>query len=456
MNIENKYKKIIISNGAEAFKKIITRTSIEERTYRTYLEHNLSERSFFWEGDDKLIITPHPISSEIFSKNKILMSFSNVFNISPGNIEISLSEAIINDDNLWNNLVNIIRDNPNIEISPYAYTDEFAQLIEKLKFENLNFSSNEIPKIGSEWVVSYLDSKSGFRSEMLKIQSKFDNPIIPEGFICTSLNESIKIAQWFYRRNKSCILKSDFGESGWGLLFVKKEKFISCSDIRKYIVEKIENDTIWDNSIVIVEEFIEPNKNEEYFSPSVEILVNDNQFQITYSCSQLLGKDGDFQGIILGKNSISENIKSQLYNISNAIGQRYFELGYKGYFDIDFIISSNMNLYAIETNTRRTGGTHVFDLAKYLFGSNWENDYHFLSQDSFVYGDKIQSINEIYSEISRVLFPIKNEQKGVIITKTNNMLPNIGFVIISPSPNESRKIYTELCRSFNKKTRDYN
>ena len=104
-----------------------------------------------WEKDDKVIITPFPISALLFKNNVNALGFKNCLNLFPSKVDINLSEAIIKDKILFKKLSDIIKANPGVRISPYAVTPYFIKLIEFLKQRNLDFIVEERPYKDSDW-----------------------------------------------------------------------------------------------------------------------------------------------------------------------------------------------------------------------------------------------------------------------------------------------------------------
>ncbi len=447
-NKKNNYKHIIFANVAEAFKNVLDKvTNKKEKKERINLEHNLCHRSLFWEKDDKVVITPFAIPPAFIDQNCHIMDFKNVKNLFPRKIDsISLSDAILKDKYLLQTIIQFIKNNPGINLSPYAVTPDFLKLLEVFRKGKMIFRTNEVPLAYSRWIVSYLDSKVGFREEVLKLRNKKIN--IPEGFVCEKKEEAKKAAIWFYMHNRSCIIKANHGESGWGLIPLKKKNFISVSSLEKEIENNLFNDSIWKNEFIVVEEFIEPNLKIGGGSPSAELLLTDKGPRLTYICGQIVGEGGNFLGVIMGKKLMGDQINAKLTYSSYAIGEKYWKLGYRGFFDIDFVISRNGEPYATETNARRTGGTHIFDIARRVFGSNWDRDAYLFSQDSFKYAGKNLPTGILIEKMKQILFPVQNRQKGVIMTLVNQQLPIFGFAIVAPTLLEIKNLYTELCKTW--------
>lgn len=436
-------KTIIIANIAEAFEDTINKIKdTNQKIKRIQTEHSLCDRTLLWEGDDKLVITPFKVSTEIFELNKKIFGFKNVNNLYPTNVGISLSDSIRNDKELFKKLCTFIRNNPGVRISPYCITEKFIKLIECLAEKDLKFSVAEMPNNESIWLVSYLDSKVGSRIEMNRIEGIHKN--VPESVVCKNQNEAVNVAVWFYRKNRSCVLKANFGESGWGTFFIKKEYFNNENEIVKYIHKEFNSDSIWNNDLILVEEYITPNKKISANSPSVELYLSDNGVKITYLCGQVLGVGGDFLGVAMGINLLDNKIKNELQKISLKVGKKFWKLGYRGFFDIDFVLSNNKTPFIIETNMRRTGGTHVYDAAKKILGRNWKKNYFIMSQDNFYYGDKKLNKNKVMDKMKEIMYPIEDKKEGVIVSIISNWRPVLGFIIIGESMEKTLKIYNKM------------
>lgn len=417
-------KTIIIANVAEAFSKSITGIkSSKEKNHRLSLEQSLSQRSMFWDGDNKVVVTPYSIPKLLFQRNSVVCKYKNTVNITPAYQSINLCEVILKDKQLYNRLKVIIKNNPEVNLSPYSFTKNFLELTQKLKEDNLVFKTDSIPDNNTD-VVSYLDSKVGFRLELLKLQKQFQEIRIPYGFICNNIEETIKVVEQFRKRNTSCLLKANLGESGWGLLTIRPGVFKSFTELNNKIKSATTSESIWQNDSIIVEELILHTS-----SPSVEVLITGEGPKITYICQQIVDDKGTFSGIILGKKVLKNSLFKELANISLIIGKRYWEMGYRGYFDIDFVISHKGIPFAVETNMRRTGGTHVYDFACNALGKSWFEKVVILSNDNFVYGHKIMDEKEIIKRVSKILYTSKSK-KGAVISFISQAIPLLGYFII--------------------------
>ena len=106
-------------------------------------------------------------------------------------------------------------------------------------------------------------------------------------------------------------------------------------------------------------------------------------------------------------------------HINIAVGQEHARIGYRGWYDTDFILAKNGLLYLSETNVRRTGTTYMVDLARKLFGDDWETKMAMIANDKYIRphlaGLSYENVKVILSDL---LFPIHGEKRGIILTQS--------------------------------------
>lgn len=438
---------IIIANDTEAFSGIIQAIKdLKKRAEKIAKENFLCGRFILWEGDNKIVITPKPIQKEILEQ-VIFLGQKSVENWFPKKITTDLSRAIYEDSTLFAKLKMAIQKNPGVTISPYCYTFEFSKLLERLYKSGLKFRSDQCPVDGASTLVSYLGSKTGFRNELRKIAGNSSLIPQPEYFIHTDIKSVFKSVESFYERDKSCVVKANSGEGGWGVLIVRHQKYSGKQGLRTWLRREFSRDSIWRKAPYIVEEFINSDNSSEH-SPSLEVFISKGGHTITYICNQVVDEYGRFMGILMGKNCIKKGVERKIRKIGSVIGKRYAQLGYRGFFDIDFTVSTTGEPYPIETNVRRTGGTHVYDFVRFTFGSTWSKKIVVFSSDSFNYRGQVISAEKILLKISAIRFPMNNRKEGVIIVALSDSTPIFSFILVGASRKRVFEIYSELKKIF--------
>jgi len=203
---------------------------------------------------------------------------------------------------------------------------------------------------------------------------------------------------------------------------------------------------------------IETVKREAY--EEVEINRKSHYVRLASICAipvvNIRGLESGKEIIMIPEFSFAVKLFSKKLKISNAHSQ-YLWLNCENAikklrYDIDFVLSGkNQTPYIIETNMRRTGGTHIFDTAKSIFGEDWDKKTFIISQDSFYYGKKILSEKFIFKKMKEILFPVNKDKKGVIISIVNKWQPTFGFIIIEKSSEAAVRMYSKIKNIWNVK-----
>lgn len=439
------FRYVFIANVAESFARLLSAgpDSLEKRL-RIAHETSLSQRALFWGGDDKVVITPTPIPHEMLLAAKKSLGWSNIFTLAPSERPLMLSRAIRDDIHLYTSLCEIIQESSTVSLSAYSSTDGFCDLVRELLKQSSGFHASEIPIDSSRPIREYLDSKAGFR-EIALDEFSSGSVKLPEGHICASAIVATNAACIFLAKKQSCVIKANQGESGWGTLILKHDKI--PVDAASYISSQLGSDLVWESTPLIVEAFVEPALDLETAFPSAEVYVGADGPYLIYLCLQLISPVGEFKGVLLGNLGLDDEISDKIGSAALKLGERYFREGYRGYFDIDFVIDKNGHIFALETNMRRTGGTHVYDMAQELARTG-RKPKCLVSDDQVRYSDQSMSANQLFEQVNGLLFPIGQQDHGIVITHVSDEIPVFGYVAIGSNTDDIRNLQCALYKSL--------
>ena len=418
----------------------------DRRDQEIFEDHGLANRYLFSGIDNRLLITPFAIDKDFFADAINLLGYRNLVNLNPHEVSESTSTSIINDQSLMDEIVKTIRENPGITIHAHAATPQMFKLTSYLRNLNLKFETPELPQETSFWTTSFFDSKSGFRQISNYMGSDF--PKMPIGGICYRKEDIIGWASYLIKNKKGCVMKSDHGQGGLGLKILKTEDF-QGKNIDGELSAMIENEAFWLRDTVVVEEFVEPDKNICGGAPNVEAKI-DGQVEPLYVCSMRVSDKGIFQGIELGKEAVPNDIDRILKKSAAEFGKLLKDFGYRGFYEIDFVSDKDRNIFPIEANLRRTGGTHSYEFGKYLLGNDFLNKFYMIVNNFVkVEGCKGKTYREI-KEIAQTLFyPVLGKQEGVVVTITNLLIQGfIGYIVIAESKNRAIELEKDFIGRF--------
>ena len=416
---------IVFANTAEAFLGVL-RASAHQPGAIDRMDHEtaLSHRALFWLSDQKLVLTPTAIPEDVLEQCYRVTGWRNVTNWALPQPRLDLCGAIVDDTDLFSRLVGFITRQTHTRLSAYAVTPAYAQLALLLEQAGCQFTTLECLSRGSVDLQAHLDSKVGFRNEMARIEG--EAVLVPEGYVCSNLQSAIDATHYFLSRSKGCVVKSNLGESGWGTLIIHRGHSVvtAAADL----ANSVAGDAIWNYFPLVVEEYIEITAGSKTAFPSVEVIVTNHGPELTYCCAQIIRDFAAFMGISLGQGILPDLIQDEVLRIARTIGKHYYSIGYRGYFDIDFIVREDDRIFALETNARRTGGTHAYDLMLALGLAN--TDWLCHSEDSIKFAKPISDATEAILRIKPLLYEPAQNKPGIVPTIVDARSNNFGFVAI--------------------------
>lgn len=381
-------KTIYISNILEGYYKSYNAIkSLEERLFWTQYDIFDSNRALLYGDDHKVIITASPIYKPHFNHMVSLMQWKEVQNIFPSKSSHSISDDCAKDHSLKGELLKIIKENPGVNIIPYRSTPQFQALIHFLKAKKLKFGTPETIPEDKQFILNYFNTKRGFR-HLWHLADANNAPYvqIPEGFITQNKKEVMDAAWWFKQQNESFVIKYNPGTQGIGIQLINHKSLPNEKKQFDIHMRGLLKDKMWNEPIIIIEKTIPANEKAESVSPSVEIYINpQGMVSESYASDQILAIDKrTFRGIYIYPELMTDISIKKTFDSGIKFGKRLAEYGYRGVFDIDLIRSKNKEIYAVEANLRRTGGTHLHELCLALFGKNYGHNHHSLIEDIYL------------------------------------------------------------------------
>jgi hypothetical protein len=378
-------RQIYIGNILESYYQSYQSEKIgakEAEFWRKYdaLDNN---RSLMYGGDDKILITPEQIDPAHLQHICGLAGWNNVFNLIPKRQSDCICTDIYNDRDFFATLVKVITDNPGVEVIQYRHTPEYYQLVNRMTEIKLNFILPETVPQDNKFVEEYFHSKRGFRHLWEQVKNPELKISIPEGFITADLTEAIEAAWWFKRQRRDFVFKYNRGVQGVGVLLNKAADFPNLYADFKEAARKHLSDGIWQEPCIVVEELVDVEVNVLGGSPNVEMRIDrDGQVRREYACAQILDKNGKtFLGVSMNPEVRNNNHILEAFKAAELYGQRLATLGYRGVFDMDLVVSKENQLFAVEANLRRTGGTHAHEFCTQLLGNNYDKRFYISLQD---------------------------------------------------------------------------
>lgn len=430
-----RFKSIFIANLAEIARPLASMMKKSRRDYEIYEDHALCDRFVYSQIDSNLLVTPYSLNPDFQKDIYKTLSLNNSLSLSVKSVSESICDSILEDKALLKTLINIISAQRGVKLHSYAATPEFLNLVKYLRSKGLDFQTPELPEDSNLWTTTFFDSKAGFR----QVSTLLSGHAMPEGFISKGFSEVFGISSYFFGRGRDCVLKTNRGLAGAGLMILKRQE-IGEKNLENALKKLFRQSLFWEKELTVVEEFIEPNKDICGGAPNIELKIEKGKVKPLYVCGMRITPQGVFKGVELGRGAVSSKVTRMLYRYGESFGSVLNRFGYRGYFETDFVSGKDGSIYPIEANLRRTGGTHVYDLGKRVLGDDFLDNYYLVAnnmQETRKFRGK--SYAQLKKYVSTLLYPICGRKEGVLLTVVSLLARGqIGYVVVG---NNKGRVY---------------
>ena len=295
----------------------------------------------------------------------------------------------------------------------------------------------ESPLEENLWVKDYIDTKLGFRTLVPQWLSHLYP--MPPGYVTDQLDVVACIIADFARKGKGCVVKANTGGSGVGNLFLPYERLKETTDYASLLAENI----FLKQDVFIVEEYI---RSHDVISPSLEFYApppEQGKPFLTYLSNQHFEASGRFAGVIVAQEFYDAPWYPPFLELGMGIAGELQALGYVGHFDIDAIADDSGEIFTVEINSRRTGGTYAHEFMSNKYGPDYAKNHAFLSQNKFK--GKFKDLDSLEAALDGLLYPIDGQERGIIILLTSALFKGeFGFMALGGSLEEVTQLRQAL------------
>jgi len=398
-------------------------TDPEKKRIEIVENASLSDRDLLTtsEESDLVFISPKPLQEDFVEYYKDLFGIRKLEILVPKNHSGEICKDIYEDKALFDQLIEHANHVKKLTLLSYSTSPQFLVLVNQLRDRGITVYTPESPEEEDAWTVNFYGSKSGIRQ--LAQQSVADEPdfLMSDGVICVNIVDAAKIAAKKYIKEDGVVIKTNKGHSGAGVLILRPGDLpIDYKACEKAIYDLLKQDAYWDKFPIVIEGLINVNYAVGGGFPNVEFKINKSgRIDFLYYCGLRVTKNGVFQGVEINEDVMNDRLMTRIIDMGFFIGEQYAANGYRGYYDVDLVAAKNGELYVSESNTRRTGGTHVYKTAFKLIGKDFLNDTYVLSDNTWKLPNGVKvSLSKLLEVLKPVLFD-KKTKEGLVVASAN-------------------------------------
>lgn len=450
VNIKKHEKVIYISNLSEDVWPFIQAiTNLNERAHEIDENANLADRELFGAVDetDLVFITPKPFDPQFLEYYQELMGVRKLEVFSPKTHSGQTCTDIIEDQELFEKIVSIANGVKKLTLLSYSTSFQFLKLADMLRARGISVYTPEAPEEEDAWTVNFYGSKSGIRQLGQKSVAEEPDFMMADGLVCAGIIDAARIAAKKYLKEDGVVIKTNKGHSGAGVLIFREGELPSeYHECEKAILEVLKKDEYWDRFPIVIEDLINVNLAVGGGFPNVEFKIRKSgEIEVLYFCGLRVDKNGVFHGVEMHEDVLNDRVEARVTDMGFFVGEQYARDGYRGYYDVDLVSAKNGDIYVSESNTRRTGGTHVFKTAQKLIGKDFMSDSYTLSDNNYALPKGIKpSFEKVLEVLSPVLFN-KKTREGVVITAANLLKQgSLAYIVFGHNKKRSLEIEEQM------------
>ncbi len=406
---------------------------------------NLADRDLFSNVDESnlTIITPRKIDPD-FLQYVAQLTGKRKWNILvPNKHSGEICLDVIQDRNLFKELVELANGAKKLILTSYTVSPQFFQLIAELKGYGIEVYTPEAPTEENAWCINFFGSKSGIRQLAQKSTALEPDLIMSDGLICVQSLDASRIAAQKYVKEDGVVLKTNKGHTGMGVLIFRPgdlpDDYQNC---QKAIFNILKQNDYWDKFPIVVESLVNINPAVGGGLPNIEFKIQKSgRIEFLYYCGMRVLPNGTFLGVEINEDIINDRISARIIDTGFFIAEQYASHGYRGYFDVDMVAAKNGEIYVSESNVRRTGGTHVYQMANSLIGKDFFTDSYILSNNAYELKAGVRpSLKQVLDVLSPILFN-KKTKEGFVVASANLLTQStLAYVVFAKNKKKAMEI----------------
>ncbi len=379
-----------------------------------------------------VLILPRPIDRNFLRYCGQLLHNPNLIVLVPRRHSGQICLDILSDAKI----IHKLKSWPDIILTSYSASPQFYALVEYLKNKlKIRVVTPESPAPFQQYTVDLFGSKGGLRQVIQALPSQKSWLQMPPGLVFDQLTAASTYGALEYVKNGGVVLKTYKGHAGLGVAIFKPGSLPNnIPGATVAILHHLRQEGFWSGAPLIVEKYLEIDTSQAGGCPSIEVQVDHKgKVKVLYWCGMRVSDSGVFGGIEIHQSLLPAKQIKLINRIGQTLGRLYARSGYRGYFDVDLAIDQKNQIYITESNVRRTGGTHVYHVAKKLLGINFPQNYFVLSNNSLPlpFAKKI-SFHRVLQQLNAILFNSQT-RSGLILASAGTLKNDqLAYIIIAP------------------------
>lgn len=254
-----------------------------------------------------------------------------------------------------------------LNLTAWGMTHGLAALLNRLRERGVRVRTPDLPPPELLPLVQSLDSKSGARLFL----ERHGIPV-PEACPVSGVEDAVAVARHFLEKGWGAAVKANRGTGGFGVrIYRSPDLEKNPGRMARDLEMRIRMGEYWSSRPLIVERLVEDAEG-NVLSPTTDWRVTgEGEARCLGTGLMRIARNTFYEGIDAGRGVMAPGLKARCEEIGGTIAGILGAMGYRGWFDADFVVDAGGKPLVTELNMRRSSPSHAYDLARARFGEEW-------------------------------------------------------------------------------------
>lgn len=389
----------------------------------------IGDQSVFWTARPRVLVLSAGVDTAWFEDVHEVMGWAAPPIVSPESRSGRLLKDLLRDGSALAALRDALAGRPRVRLVTWGATPELYVLAGVLRGWGHEVELDCTPE-DDYWASLYLDSKVSCQD----LANRLGSFTVPPGVTASNELELRGALEAVLGRHQRAIVKSHYGVGGDGIAVVRAEGRGLSS-----FWHTVHRDPFLREYPLVVQQFVEHAP--EAACPAVDMLITDDGVRrIVLSAMAVVGHR--LRGVCVGRTSVPAEVGEQISRIGAEVGGAAHELGFRGWFCIDYLRGVDGRLHVTEFNARRSGAAHAIELLDH-WGAAGElvaysaDRLELTPRPGLSYAEHLRPVfRRLWSEGVRV---VPMSVRGLANTR-----PSVGVVAVAATAAEAELVVTTL------------
>lgn len=411
---------------------------------------DLADLALFWGGDDALVVLSADVNPLWVDDIVNTLGFRSLRTVCATSSTTNVCADVLRSPPLFRDVESALSSGSNPALAAWGPTPQLGELARRFAGRVPDLRMLGLPPPDRFWLSYQLDSKVGFRHFVQ--QSGLDSSVkLPEGFVVPDFETALGALDHFASRGVGCALKTAHGTGGFGVFRVPAAKMEDGLDrVLRELRSRMRWDSRWRSGPLVIEELVEAARGAAAPATTADFEVaDDGSVSCVGSGTMRLRNEQFYTGVLCGRGALNANLAAEMEHAGRVVGAAAAASGYRGLFDLDFVMTIDGALVVTEMNARRASPSHAIIVAELVRGNRWRESGAVLSNDHCILAGverpDYATVREAMTHFRRSIVARNAVVIPTIVSHSlRRRVPYMGYVMVADDAEKA----TAAARSF--------